>query len=151
MAGYKPYMSESLKDGFQHVLTHIVVERPNIEFPGAFGFLQVLCLGCKSEQQWATIIKCNSPNSQSILSPVLLCHSRLHDDGNTKQLLSTYSHCLQTEEQAHGPETFTRGKFSHLNRQKLDQLASFSSPPPSLCTDYSTESGESLAHTRNLT
>ena len=51
----KLYLSKGLKDGFQHVLTYIVVERPNVEFPRAFSFLQVLCLGCKPEKWWAKI------------------------------------------------------------------------------------------------
>lgn len=71
----KLYLSKGLKDGFQHVLTYIVVERPNVEFPGAFSFLQVLCLGCKPEKWWAKI---RIANPKSNIPPQLVKTSFFH-------------------------------------------------------------------------
>ena len=45
------YLSESLKDGFQHLFTNVVMEGPNVEFLWPLSFLQVLGLGCKSEER----------------------------------------------------------------------------------------------------
>lgn len=94
------YLSESLKDGFQHLFADVVMEGPNIEFLWPLSFLQVLCLGCKSEEwvDWQTggHKLHNQSTFLSLYLPVLFGHSGLDYDGYTKQFLPAKCHCLYT-------------------------------------------------------